>query len=205
MMTTGALTHSLETVYSGTVEEGPSTKAFGFWVYLMSDAVIFSLLFATYATMSRNYAGEPTGKELFDLGNAYHETLALLLSTLTCGFAMLSLGQNGKIGVLLWLGVTFLLGSSFISMELSEFHRLIQQGAGPERSGFLSAFFTLVGTHGLHVSVGLVWLLVMMAQTGFKGLTAPVRSRLYRFSLFWHFLDLVWVGIFSVVYLLGVL
>lgn len=204
-MTTDALTHSLETVYSGPVEEGPPTKALGFWVYLMSDAIIFSLLFATYATLSRNYAGGPTGKDLFDLGNAFRETLALLLSTLTCGLAMLSLGQNGKTGVLLWLGVTFLLGSSFISMELSEFHRLIRQGAGPERSGFLSAFFTLVGTHGLHVSVGLLWLGVMMAQTGLKGLTAPVRSRLYRLSLFWHFLDLVWVGIFSVVYLLGVL
>ena len=171
----------------------------------MSDAVIFALLFATYASMSRNYAGGPTGKELFDLNNVFYETLTLLISTLTCGFAMLSLSRNKKKWVLSWLGFTFLLGLTFILMEHNEFHSLISQGAGPDRSGFLSAFFTLVGTHGLHVSIGLIWLLVMIAQIMFKGLTTPVRSRLFRFSLFWHFPDLVWVGIFSLVYLLGVL
>jgi len=178
---------------------------FGFWIYLMSDAVIFALLFATYASMSRNYAGGPAGKELFDLNNVFYETLALLLSTLTCGFAMLSSSKNSKTWVLSWLAFTFLLGLTFILMEHNEFHSLISQGAGPDCSGFLSAFFALVGTHGLHVSIGLIWLLVMIAQIMFKGLTSPVRSRLFRFSLFWHFLDLVWVGIFSVIYLLGAL
>ena len=186
-------------------ESSPPAMIFGFWIYLMSDAVIFALLFATYASMSRNYAGGPTGKELFDLNNVFYETLTLLISTLTCGFAMLSLSRNKKKWVLSWLGFTFLLGLTFILMEHNEFHSLISQGAGPDSSGFLSAFFTLVGTHGLHVSIGLIWLLVMIAQIMFKGLTTNVRSRLFRFSLFWHFLDLVWAGIFSMVYLLGVM
>ena len=168
----------------------------------MSDAVIFALLFATYASMIRNYAGGPTGKELFNLSMVFYETLALLLSTLTCGFAMLSLSRNRKKWVLSWLAVTFLLGLTFILMEHNEFHNLISQGMGPDRSGFLSAFFTFVGTHGLHVGIGLIWLLVMMAQIMAKGLILPVCSRLIRFSLFWHFLDLVWVGIFSMVYLI---
>ena len=186
-------------------ESSPSAMIFGFWIYLMSDAVIFALLFATYASMSRNYAGGPTGKELFDLSTVFYETMALLLSTLTCGFAMLSLSKNRKKWVLSWLAITFLLGLMFIFMEHNEFHNLISQGMGPDRSGFLSAFFTLVGAHGLHVGIGLIWLLVMMAQIMAKGLTSPVRSRLFRFSLFWHFLDLVWVGIFSMVYLIGIL
>ncbi|WP_041363831.1 cytochrome o ubiquinol oxidase subunit III [Methylomonas methanica] len=182
-----------------------TAKVFGFWVYLMSDAVIFALLFATYATMSRNYAGGLSGKELFDLGHVFYETLTLLLSTLTCGFALLSFSKNNPRGLLFWLTVTFLLGSGFVAMEFAEFRHMIAQGGGPDRSGFLSAFFTLVGTHGLHVTIGLIWLLVMMSQIVLKGLTAPVYSRLYRFSLFWHFLDLIWVNIFSLVYLLGVL
>ena len=186
-------------------ESSPPAMIFGFWIYLMSDAVIFALLFATYASMSRNYAGGPTGKELFNLSMVFYETLTLLLSTLTCGFAMLSLSRNRKKWVLSWLAVTFLLGLTFILMEHNEFHNLISQGMGPDRSGFLSAFFTLVGTHGLHVGIGLIWLLVMMAQIMAKGLISPVCSRLIRFSLFWHFLDLVWVGIFSMVYLIGVL
>lgn len=188
-----------------TADTSDPAKIFGFWVYLMSDAVIFALLFATYASMSRNYAGGPTGKELFDLTHAFYETLALLLSTLSCGLAMLSLSKSRKDSLLPWLALTFLLGLGFVLMELSEFDDLIRQGAGPDRSGFLSAFFTLVGTHGLHVGIGLIWLLVMIAQIELKGLTAPVRSRLFRFSLFWHFLDLIWVVIFSMVYLLGAL
>ncbi|MDD5269339.1 MAG: cytochrome o ubiquinol oxidase subunit III [Methylococcales bacterium] len=186
-------------------ESSPPAMIFGFWIYLMSDAVIFALLFATYASMSRNYAGGPTGKEFFDLSTVFYETLALLLSTLTCGFAMLSSSKNRKTWVLSWLAVTFLLGLTFILMEHNEFHSLISQGMGPDRSGFLSAFFTLVGTHGLHVCIGLIWVLVMIAQIMSKGLTQPVCSRLIRFSLFWHFLDLVWVGIFSMVYLIGAL
>jgi cytochrome o ubiquinol oxidase subunit 3 len=196
MLTTTAHTHEMQAA---------EDRAFGFWLYLMSDAVIFALLFATYASMSRNNAGGPTGKELFDLAHTFYETLLLLLSTLSCGFAMLAQARGGKYSTLFWLLVTLVLGISFVGLEISEFQGMIAQGAGPSRSGFLSAFFTLVGTHGLHVSVGLVWLLVMLFQIAGKGLTAPVRSRLFRFSLFWHFLDLMWVGIFSMVYLLGVL
>jgi cytochrome o ubiquinol oxidase subunit 3 len=186
-------------------EIASSAKAFGFWIYLMSDAVIFALLFATYASMSHNFAGGPGGRELFDLGNTFVETLLLLLSTLTCGFVMLATAKGRKMPAIFWLGITFLLGISFVLMEVNEFHGMILRGAGPDRSGFLSAFFTLVGTHGIHVAVGLLWLLVIIAQIAFKGLSPTLYSRLYRFSLFWHFLDLVWVNIFSIVYLLGVL
>lgn len=185
--------------------DDPSTEAFGFWVYLMSDAVIFTLLFATYLTMIGNTNGGPSSRELFDLRNAFHETLLLLLSTLTCGFTLLSANSGKKIGAIMWLVITFTLGLNFVLLEYHEFFGMIHKGAGPDRSGFLSAFFTLVGTHGLHVSVGLLWLLVMLIQIGTKGLTVAVHSRLYRFSMFWHFLDLIWVGIFSAVYLLGVL
>jgi cytochrome o ubiquinol oxidase subunit 3 len=180
-------------------------KEFGFWLYLMSDAVIFALLFATYLVMVGNTAGGPGGKELFSLGRASGETLALLLSSTTFGFAAVALSSADRGKVLLWLVVTFLLGGTFIFLEIGEFRGMIAQGAGPDRSGFLSGFFTLVGTHGLHVSVGLLWILVMIGQVLFKGLTAPVASRLMRLGLFWHFLDIIWVVIFSVVYLPGLL
>jgi len=180
-------------------------KEFGFWLYLMSDAVIFSLLFATYLVMVGNTAGGPAGKELFSLPRAAGETLALLLSSTTFGFAAVSLSASDRSKVLLWLVVTFFLGGCFIFLEYHEFSGMIAQGAGPDRSGFLSGFFTLVGTHGLHVSVGLFWILVMIGQVLFKGLTPPVASRLMRLGLFWHFLDIIWVVIFSVVYLPGLL
>jgi cytochrome o ubiquinol oxidase subunit 3 len=180
-------------------------RAFGFWLYLMSDAVIFALLFATYVAMSRNYAGGPTGRELFDLGHTFAETMLLLCSSISYGFVSLAAARRKRGLALLWLVATFLLGLGFVGMELKEFHGMIAQGAGPDRSGFLSAFFTLVGTHGLHVSIGLIWILVMMTQVVVKGLTAPVGSRLLRLGMYWHFLDIVWIGIFSIVYLLGVL
>ena len=180
-------------------------KEFGFWLYLMSDAVIFALLFATYLVMVGNTAGGPTGKELFSLERAAAETLVLLLSSTTFGFAAVALSAGDRSKVLMWLAITVLLGACFIFLEIGEFCGMIQEGAGPERSGFLSAFFTLVGTHGLHVSVGLLWICVMIGQVFFKGLTAPVASRLMRLGLFWHFLDIIWVAIFSVVYLPGVL
>jgi cytochrome o ubiquinol oxidase subunit 3 len=195
----------------GSVDTGVSeeprtvaTQAFGFWLYLMSDLVLFSALFATFAVLSRNYAGGPTGKELFNLPYLFVETMFLLASSAACGFTMLAIRDDKKALVVVGLSVTFLLGLGFISMEVNEFHRLIVRGNGPERSGFLSAFFTLVGTHGTHVSFGMIWMLVMMGQVFVKGLTMPVRSRLLRLSMFWHFLDIVWVGVFTVVYLLGV-
>jgi cytochrome o ubiquinol oxidase subunit 3 len=178
-------------------------KDFGFWLYLMSDAVIFACLFATYLVMVGNTAGGPTPKDVFSLDRAAAETALLLLSSTTFGLAAVALSAGERSKVLLWLAITFLLGASFIFLEFGEFRGMIAEGAGPERSGFLSAFFTLVGTHGFHVSVGLVWILVMIGQVFFKGLTAPVASRLMRLGLFWHFLDIIWVVIFSVVYLPG--
>lgn len=180
-------------------------RSFGFWLYLMGDAIIFSLLFATYVVMASNNDGGPTGKTLFNLSNAFGETLLLLVSSTTFGFATLAVNSGKRAGVLSWLLVTVLLGVGFVGLEIREFHGMVQAGAGPDRSGFLSAFFTLVGTHGLHVSFGLIWILIMASQVVVKGLTAPVASRLFRLGLFWHFLDIVWVGIFSVVYLPGIL
>jgi cytochrome o ubiquinol oxidase subunit 3 len=198
------------------VAVGPSPRAwetpdvyeqreFGFWLYLMSDAIIFALLFATYAVMIDNNAGGPTAKTLFSLPRAFGETLLLLFSSATFGFAALAVRSDKRAATLAWLLVTFVLGIGFVLMEVREFSGMVRVGDGPDRSGFLSAFFTLVGTHGLHVSFGLIWILVMMSQVIVKGLTLPVTSRLLRLGLFWHFLDIVWVGIFSVVYLPGVL
>lgn len=180
-------------------------RAFGFWLYLMGDAVIFALLFATYVIMVNNTAGGPAGKALFSLPNAAIETALLLVSSTTFGFASLCSKTGNRGGVLAWLLLTFVLGAGFVFLEIREFAGMIAQGAGPDRSGFLSAFFTLVGTHGLHVSMGLVWILIMCAQVMLKGLTVPVTSRLFRLGLFWHFLDIAWVGIFSIVYLPGLL
>jgi cytochrome o ubiquinol oxidase subunit III len=159
----------------------------------------------TYGIMVGNTAGGPHGKALFNLNNAALETAFLLVSSMTFGFATIASREGDRATVLRWLGVTFVLGAGFIFLEVREFLGLIAAGAGPDRSGFLSAFFTLVGTHGTHVSVGLAWILIMSGQLMAKGLTVPVVSRLYRLGLFWHFLDIAWVGIFSVVYLPGLL
>ena len=180
-------------------------RAFGFWLYLMSDAIIFSLLFATYAVMARNNAGGPTANTLFSLPNAFTETMLLLFSSITFGLATLAMKSGEKERMLSWLLVTFLLGLGFVGLEIREFHGMVRAGAGPDRSGFLSAFFTLVGTHGLHVTFGLIWILIMTSQVIIKGLTVPVTSRFLRLGLFWHFLDIIWVGIFSIVYLPGIL
>ena len=180
-------------------------RAFGFWLYLMSDAIIFSLLFATYAVMARNNAGGPTANTLFSLPNAFTETMLLLFSSITFGLATLAMKSGEKERMLSWLLVTFLLGLGFVGLEIREFHGMVRAGAGPDRSGFLSAFFTLVGTHGLHVTFGLIWILIMTSQVIIKGLTVPVISRFLRLGLFWHFLDIIWIGIFSIVYLPGIL
>jgi len=205
MMTTDAST--IIAVQSGEFEhpDRVANEAFGFWIYLMTDLVLFSAIFATFAVLSHNYAGGPTGKELFHLPYVFGETMFLLFSSATCGLAVLALRGDKKGLVLMGLAVTFLLGLGFIVMEINEFHHLILDGNGPERSAFLSAFFTLVGTHGAHVSLGLIWMAVMMGQVVLTGLTTPVQSRLVRLSMFWHFLDIVWVGIFTFVYLMGVL
>jgi len=182
-----------------------SGTSLGFWLYLMSDCLIFAALFATYGVLGRSYAAGPSGKDLFDLGLVALNTAFLLLSSITFGFAMLQKQQKNTNGTLLWLGITGLLGLAFLAVELYEFAHLIHQGATPQRSAFLSAFFTLVGTHGLHVSFGLIWLVTLMLQIKKHGLiTANVR-RINCLSMFWHFLDVVWIGVFTFVYLMGVL
>jgi cytochrome o ubiquinol oxidase subunit 3 len=193
-------TYNEEVVHPDTV----GMQTFGFWLYLMSDLIIFATLFATFAVFSRSYAGGPTGKELFDLHYTLGETLFLLCSSVAYGLVMLAVHAGKKKWVLLGLVVTFLLGAGFVSMEIHEFYGLVAKGFGPDRSAFLSSFFTLVGTHGTHVTFGLIWMATMMGQVAVKGLTSPVQSRLMRLSMFWHFLDLIWIGIFSIVYLMGV-
>lgn len=177
----------------------------GFWIYLMSDCLIFACLFATYAVLGRSYAGGPTGAELFDLPLVAINTSLLLLSSITYGFAMLEMQRKRSGATLIWLAVTGILGAGFISLELYEFVHLIHEGAGPQRSGFLTSFFALVGTHGLHVSFGIIWLITLMFQIGKHGLTAENNRRLMCLSMFWHFLDVVWIGVFTFVYLMGVL
>jgi cytochrome o ubiquinol oxidase subunit 3 len=177
----------------------------GFWLYLMSDCFVFACLFACYGVLGRNYAGGPTGAELFELPIVAVNTSLLLLSSITYGFAVLEMQRGRKTPTLAWLALTGLLGAGFVGIELSEFSHLIAEGAGPQRSAFLSSFFTLVGTHGLHVSFGIVWLVTLMVQVGRLGLTTANRRRLMCLSMFWHFLDVVWIGVFTFVYLMGVL
>jgi cytochrome o ubiquinol oxidase subunit 3 len=177
----------------------------GFWLYLMSDCLIFACLFATYAVLGRNYAGGPTGAELFDLPLVAMNTAFLLLSSITYGFAMLESQRKNLRATMIWLAVTGLLGLCFLALELYEFNHLIHQGAGPHRSGFLTAFFALVATHGLHVTFGIVWLITLMFQLKRHGLIPENGRRLMCLSMFWHFLDVIWIGVFTFVYLMGVL
>lgn len=179
------------------------TKVFGFWLYIMSDLILFASLFATYVVLADGTAGGPEGKDIFSLKFVLGETFLLLFSSITYGFAMIAM-HKGKIGqVNLWLFATFLLGLGFVIMEVYEFHELIAEGFGPDRSGFLSGFFALVATHGLHVTAGLIWIIIMMIQVTRRGLTDVNKTRLNCLSLFWHFLDVVWICVFTVVYLLG--
>lgn len=177
----------------------------GFWLYLMSDCLLFACLFATYAVLGRSYAGGPTGAELFDLPLVAANTALLLLSSITYGFAMLEAQRKKLRATLVWLAITGILGLGFISLELYEFAHLIHENAGPQRSGFLTSFFALVSTHGLHVLFGIVWLITLMVQLKRHGLIAANYRRLMCLSMFWHFLDVVWIGVFTFVYLMGVL
>jgi cytochrome o ubiquinol oxidase subunit 3 len=177
----------------------------GFWLYLMSDCLIFACLFAAYGVLGRNYAGGPSAAEVLELPVVAVNTSLLLLSSITYGFAVLEMQVNRKGPMMAWMVVTGLLGAGFIALELVEFAHLVSMGAGPQRSAFLSSFFTLVGTHGLHVTCGLIWMVVLMVQVGKKGLIPANKRRLMCLSMFWHFLDVVWVGVFSFVYLMGVL
>jgi cytochrome o ubiquinol oxidase subunit III len=186
---------------------GPAPKrivvAYGFWIFILSDMIMFSALFAAYAVLSGNTAGGPTGSELFNLRNVFIETMCLLLSSYTCGIGVLSAERGQPTLFLLFAIFTFALGAAFLFIEATEFARMVQTGAGPSRSGFLSAFFTLVGTHGVHVASGLIALVYLVAQLLVKGLQSAVLRRLLCWSLFWHALDIVWVGVFTLVYLMG--
>jgi cytochrome o ubiquinol oxidase subunit 3 len=177
----------------------------GFWLYLMSDCLLFACLFVAYGVLGRSYAGGPTGAELFDLPLVAINTALLLVSSITYGFAVLEMQRGRKGGTLAWLAITGLLGAGFVGIELTEFSHLVADGSGPQRSAFLSSFFTLVGTHGLHVSCGILWLLTLMVQVARFGLHDANRRRLMCLSMFWHFLDVVWIGVFTFVYLMGVL
>jgi cytochrome o ubiquinol oxidase subunit 3 len=185
------------------IAESEDKYVFGFWVYLMTDLIMFAALFATYAVLRGNTFGEPPGGQLFSLNGALAETLILLTSSFTCGLAMLAVNRNKKNQAMTWFIVTFALGATFLGLELHEFLGLAAQGDGPQRSAALSAFFTLVGTHGLHITVGLFWMIISMIMIQLRGLTPFVKSRLTRLALFWHFLDIVWIFIFTVVYLMG--
>ena len=181
---------------------------FGFWTYLMSDLILFGTLFIAFAVLSSHIpVGTPSAKELFgdSLGFVLTETFALLISSVTFGFAVLASYKKNVNQVLTWLAITWLFGAAFIGMELYEFNHLVHAGHGPSHSAFLSAFFTLVGTHGIHVTSGLIWMIILMFQIKKNGLTLPNTRRLVCLSLFWHFLDIVWICVFSVVYLMGVL
>jgi cytochrome o ubiquinol oxidase subunit 3 len=184
--------------------EEASKTTFGFWVYLMTDCVLFASLFATFAVLRNGTAGGPAGNELFSMPFVLIETLILLTSSFTVGLGMLAARRGNKQQTLWWLGATMLLGIFFLTMELTEFHNLYAEGNGWQRSGFLSAFFTLVGTHGLHITTGLIWMAVMIATIARKGFTGASMKRLTMLSLFWHFLDIIWIFIFTVVYLMGV-
>jgi len=177
----------------------------GFWLYLMSDCLVFACLFAVYGVLGRSYAAGPSGADLFDLPLVAINTSLLLLSSITYGFAMLEMQRKRVAPVLAWLAITGLFGLGFLGVELYEFHHLISEGAGPQRSAFLSAFFALVGTHGLHVTFGIIWLVTLMVQVGTMGLTRENKRRLMCLSMFWHFLDVVWIGVFTFVYLMGTL
>ncbi len=176
---------------------------FGFYLYLLSDCILFATLFAAFAVLHGSVADGPNGHQLFNLRNAFIETACLLTSSLTCGMAMLACDRRDTVSAMGCLALTFILGAVFLSLELTEFAHMLSEGAGPSRSAFLSAFFTLVGTHGLHVTAGLAWLVVLFLQLRQKGLSEGVVRRLFCFSLFWHVIDVVWIAVFSFVYLIG--
>jgi len=180
-------------------------REFGFWLFLMSDAIIFALLFATYAVMAQGHWAAQAPEEMFDLKRTAIETAVLLLSSLSFGMASVAIAARRRDVAILWLVVTALLGARFVMMEVEDFQALIAQGAGPQANGYLSAYFTLIGTHGLHVTIGIIGILIMTVQLLMRGLAPMVVSRVARLGLFWHFLDIVWIGIYSVVLLPGML
>ena len=194
---------------TGLGHRGPESKSivvpYGFWLFVLSDMVLFSALFATYASLAHATDGGPTSNQLFDRNLVAIETIALLISSFVCGLAMIAAKHKNMVMTQVWLVVTGLLGAVFLSIELYEFGKMIAEGAPPQRSAFLSAFFTLVGCHGAHVTAGLMWIGTMMAQIWAKGFRPDIMRRLLCLSVFWHALDIIWVAIFTIVYLIGTL
>jgi len=201
-MSKTAVNHNHKSFHESIAEE---KVVFGFWVYLMTDLLMFGVLFATYSVLHGNVYNGPGSKELFNLPFALLETMILLTSSFTCGLGLLAAGHKAKNQVLFWFFITFLLGLSFLGLELSEFHKLVVEGNSWQRSAFLSSFFTLVGTHGMHITVGLLWMGICMIKVMKNGLTESLTRKLTLLSLFWHFLDIIWIFIFTIVYLMGVL
>ncbi|MDB5576723.1 MAG: Cytochrome bb3 quinol oxidase subunit 3 [Bradyrhizobium sp.] len=206
-MSTIALTESHHGTGAASEWSGPASKriviGYGFWIFILSDMILFSAFFATYAVLLGQTAGGPTGHSLFDLRNVAIETAFLLASSFTCGMASIAADTRSTIWFQLAMAVTCAFGLGFLTLEGQEFASLVARGAGPTRSAFLSAFFTLVGCHGLHVSAGILWLLTMMAQVFTKGFRPDIQRRILCFALFWHALDIIWIAVFTIVYLLG--
>lgn len=194
----------LKTAEQASEAETTAKTTAGFWVYLMTDCILFASLFAAYAVLHNNTAGGVAGRDIFDMPFVLAETLILLTSSFACGLGMLAAYRRDRKAVFAWFGVTCILGASFLALELTEFHQLIQEGNSWRASAFLSSFFTLVGTHGLHITVGLLWMVTLLWQIWKRGFTHATMRRLTMLSLFWHFLDIVWIFIFSIVYLMGV-
>lgn len=195
----------IETHHDHDHHDSGGDTVFGFWIYIMSDCILFATLFATYAVLSTSFAGQITPKELFDLNFVLGETALLLLSSFTFGMAMLYANKKQMNGMIIWLSITFLLGSAFLVMEVYEFYHFSNEGATPQTSAYWSAFYALIATHGLHVFAGLIWMLVLFAHFKRDGINEDNLVRLACLSLFWHFLDVIWVCVFSVVYLMGVM
>lgn len=193
------MSHALDELHHETF----TNRVYGFWLYLMTDCLLFTTLFCTYAVLRTEIYNGPSGKEIFDLKLVFAETMILLSSSMTAGFSMLQASKNNKKGTLIWLIITILLGASFLAIELFEFNLLIKEGFAPTKSAFLSSYFALVGTHGLHIFFGLLWALVLVGQLLYFGIKIETFRRLTLFNLFWHFLDLVWIFIFTFVYLMG--
>lgn len=194
----------MSSVISVSEKQLSQRTSLGFWVYLMTDCILFASLFATYVVLRTATAGGPSGSEIFEMPLVLAETIILLTSSLTCGIALVMLRQRKIKQMVVAFAVTYVLGIAFLTIELSEFIKLMSEGYGPDRSAFLSAFFTLVGTHGLHILVGLIWLLTLAVVLSRRGMTTKLSRQITLFGLFWHFLDLVWIFIFTVVYLMGV-
>ncbi len=195
------MAHEITAAETGHEEAANNRVMFGFWVYLMTDLLMFSVLFAVYAVLHRNTLGGPTDRELFSLPLALQETLILLTSSFTCGIGMIAARRGNKNQVLVWFGITFILGLAFLSLELKEFAELIHEGQTWRTNAFLSSFFTLVGTHGLHITSGLLWMAITLGFVVKRGLSSHMVRKLAMLSLFWHFLDIVWIFIFTIVYL----